>query len=372
MITELGLNKCADTRLGSAADGGGGQVKGGSDRGVSGGELKRVALAVELITQPSLLLLDEPTSYVSSSSFLHMFISFSPTSFHRGLDAAAALSLIQLLKRLADEGCTIITTLHQPRSSIWRLFDKAVLMNDGEIVFAGTPAQAIEFFAQNGWQCPSFTNPADYLLDVIAGRVQDEDEADETKNKVKRRSVSRMAKSFKKKSQKLVEQAVSDADIEASKQALTSSVQKLHAQLPGFVQQLAVLFTRAWRNNVRHPLILLAQLSQHVFLAIFVGLMYLRLGEKSLTTNLSDNSTVVTDRLAAIFFALLNVSFVAGFADVMTFPAERPIFNRERASGHYGVLPYYLALTISNLPIQIVLVSVNATVAYWMVRHITS
>lgn len=103
VIVELGLEKCKDTPLGSAADGGGGNVKSAASRGVSGGELKRVAIGVELITNPSLLFLDEPTS---------------------GLDSAAAYAIVMSLKRLAQKNCTVVCTIHQPRSNIWHLFDR--------------------------------------------------------------------------------------------------------------------------------------------------------------------------------------------------------------------------------------------------------
>jgi hypothetical protein len=370
IIEELGLQKCADTRLGSAADGGS-SAKGGSDRGISGGELKRVALAVELITQPSLLFLDEPTSCVCFRlSNIESSSDFYTYLFCSGLDAAAALSLVNLLKRLASDGCTIVTTLHQPRSSIWNLFDQVVFMKDGQIVFGGSPSNAIGFFADNGWKCPTYTNPADYLLDVISEQHSEEHEREEIAEEphARPKKVSRMAKRFQKRAQKQLGGALSSTEEEAARLSIAASASAIGQQSPGALTQFLVLFVRAWRNNVRHEMILGAQLAQYIFLAIFVGLMYLRLGEKALTSNLADNPTIVADRLAAMFFALLNVSIVAGFTDVVTFPVERTIFNRERASGHYGVLAYYLAITFSNLPIQLVLVTVNATVAYWMVR----
>jgi len=62
---------------------------------ISGGERKRTAIGVELITDPSLILLDEPTS---------------------GLDSFKALQIVKLLKKLADQGKTVISTIHQPSS----------------------------------------------------------------------------------------------------------------------------------------------------------------------------------------------------------------------------------------------------------------
>ncbi|GFH27855.1 ABC transporter domain-containing protein, partial [Haematococcus lacustris] len=73
-------------------------------RGLSGGERKRLSLGCELIGSPSLIFLDEPTS---------------------GLDAAAAqkASVMATLHQLAAAGHTVVASIHQPRSSIWSMFD---------------------------------------------------------------------------------------------------------------------------------------------------------------------------------------------------------------------------------------------------------
>ena len=83
-------------------------------RGVSGGEKKRVNVGVELISEPSILFLDEPTS---------------------GLDSFQALSVCLTLKKLAQEGKTIITSIHQPRNSIVQLFDDLIIISEGKVVY---------------------------------------------------------------------------------------------------------------------------------------------------------------------------------------------------------------------------------------------
>lgn len=117
VIAELSLRKCANTVIGSP-----GRIK-----GLSGGERKRLAFASEALTDPHLLLCDEPTS---------------------GLDSFMAHSVLQVLKRLADKGKTIIITIHQPSSELFGMFDKILLVAEGRAAFLGTPAQATEFFEQ--------------------------------------------------------------------------------------------------------------------------------------------------------------------------------------------------------------------------------
>ncbi|GMF05563.1 unnamed protein product [Ambrosiozyma monospora] len=122
----------------------------GSDyeRGISGGEKRRVAIAQELVTSPSILFLDEPTS---------------------GLDGYNAFNVVESLVRLArDFNRTIIFTIHQPRSNIVALFDKLLLLSEGELIYSGRMNDTVSFFSDHGYVCPSGYNIADYLIDVTA------------------------------------------------------------------------------------------------------------------------------------------------------------------------------------------------------------
>jgi len=136
IIEQLGLTKVKHSRIGRE-----------QQRGVSGGERKRVSIGVELISSPSILFLDEPTS---------------------GLDSSTALSIVSLLKNLAiDDNMIVISSIHQPRSNIFQLFDRLVLLKSGEIIFAGNTANVVPYFSSIGYDIPSMTNPADWLLDIL-------------------------------------------------------------------------------------------------------------------------------------------------------------------------------------------------------------
>lgn len=100
-IRLLHLSDCADSVIGSEL------VK-----GVSGGERKRCSVGMELVTDPPLLFLDEPTT---------------------GLDTFTALSLVTTLKNLARKGRTVVCTMHQPSSEIFHLFDDLVILGKGEV-----------------------------------------------------------------------------------------------------------------------------------------------------------------------------------------------------------------------------------------------
>lgn len=109
-------------------------------KGISGGERKRLCVAMELLTKPHLLFLDEPTS---------------------GLDSVTSLALCSKLRSLVDQRlCTVVTTIHQPQAKIFRLFTHLLLLKAGNIVYQGKTSGALEFFESVGQPVPMHENPA--------------------------------------------------------------------------------------------------------------------------------------------------------------------------------------------------------------------
>lgn len=127
-------------------------------RGVSGGQKKRVNIGIELVSRPSVLMLDEPTS---------------------GLDSTTALSIIHSLKSLAEMGMTVIMSIHQPRYSLFELFDDVLLLGlGGRTAYLGPSGGALPYFEGLGFALPKNENPADWFMDVIAGKRQSNTMAD--------------------------------------------------------------------------------------------------------------------------------------------------------------------------------------------------
>ena len=96
---------------------------------LSGGQRKRVAIAVELITKPSVIFLDEPTS---------------------GLDPATEEKIMKLFRQIAESGRTVILTTHAMENV--KLFDKIVVLMRGKLVFYGKPAEALDYFNVSGFK----------------------------------------------------------------------------------------------------------------------------------------------------------------------------------------------------------------------------
>ena len=135
ILGNLGLMHVADTLIG------GGPLMSG---GLSGGEKKRVQCGVELVTRPSLVVLDEPTS---------------------GLDSYSAQALMELLKKIADAGATVIVTIHQPPPPVVRKIDNLLLLLGGNILYDGPMGGSVEeIFESRGFPKPNDYNIADWIL----------------------------------------------------------------------------------------------------------------------------------------------------------------------------------------------------------------
>lgn len=114
-------------------------------RNLSGGEQKRLTIALELIDDPSILFLDEPTT---------------------GLDSVSSTQCIQLLKKLAGEGRTVICTIHTPSATIFDMFDHIYALADGSCIYSGSSTSLLPFLKQLDLACPEIYSPSDFLLEI--------------------------------------------------------------------------------------------------------------------------------------------------------------------------------------------------------------
>ena len=132
------LDKHRETLVGSADE---------MIRGISGGERKRLSIAVELIAYPSVVFLDEPTS---------------------GLDSKIAADVCNILKDIARGGCTIMASIHQPSSEVFEQFDQLMILSEGRTVYFGPAASSADYFASISpeLECPAKYNPADYFMQL--------------------------------------------------------------------------------------------------------------------------------------------------------------------------------------------------------------
>lgn len=151
VLEDLGLEQRKDLKVGGVLD-----------KQISGGQRKRLNIALELIREPAILFLDEPTS---------------------GLSSRDSENVIDLLKELSLKGKLIFVVIHQPSSDIYKMFDKMVIMDTGGYpTFYGNPVEAVTYFKKathqvdsNRGQCEvcGNVNP-EQIFNIIEAKVVDE------------------------------------------------------------------------------------------------------------------------------------------------------------------------------------------------------
>lgn len=114
-------------------------------KNLSGGQQKRLSIAIELVNDPLILFLDEPTT---------------------GLDISSSSQCIHLLKNLAQQGKTIICTIHTPSALMFEKFDHLYVLAEGNCIYQGSSRNVIPFLKDLSLVCPESYNPADYLLEI--------------------------------------------------------------------------------------------------------------------------------------------------------------------------------------------------------------
>ncbi|KAG6547993.1 hypothetical protein Mapa_010427 [Marchantia paleacea] len=334
-IVEMGLQDCADTPVGNW-----------HLRGLSGGEKRRVSIALEILTRPRVLFLDEPTS---------------------GLDSASAFFVVTTLRNLARDGRTVIASIHQPSSEVFELFDNLCLLSNGKTVYFGEAHSAHEFFCSAGFPCPPLRNPSDHFLRAINA------DFDRVKNTVKgsfklRHDVESSQDPLERMSTHQVVQILVDAyqQSEYAMQAVArvheisqvkGTVLESAGSLAGFWMQAWTLTRRSFVNMSRDMGYYWLRLVIYIVLTLCIGTIFLNVGH---------TYTSIMGRAGCM-------SYVAGFLTFMSiggFPSfveDMKVFCRERLNGHYGVAAFVIGNTLSSIPFLFLISIISASIVYFMV-----
>ncbi|CAL8467764.1 g7302 [Coccomyxa elongata] len=313
LIQRLGLTQSADTPVGDA-----------KKRGLSGGEKKRLSIGCELLGSPMLLFLDEPTT---------------------GLDSFQAEKVMQTLKNLAMDGKTVVCSIHQPRSSIFSMFDDLLLLSEGSTIYSGPAKGAISHFESLGHPIPANYNPAEFIADLISI-----DSSSSTAEKESRERVEKLRAAFKNV-------AVSDesAPSSVSLPATPDSAAPEDETPCSWPQQANLLFKRSWRQISRDKATNVARAMSNVSSAIIFGGIFWRMGR---------SQTSIQDRMGLMQVGAINAAMSSLIKTLNVFPKERVLVQRERAKGSYATAPYFAAKLAAESPIGALFPLLFAAIVY--------
>ncbi|RHZ18186.1 hypothetical protein DYB37_011067, partial [Aphanomyces astaci] len=296
---------------------------------LSQGERKRVTIGVELLSNPSILFLDEPTT---------------------GLDSRAATIVMECIKRIAESGRTVVCTIHQPSTVLFELFDKLLLLKSGgELVYFGDlgskSIHLLEYFANFAGLEPmaSTENPATYMLNCIGAGTGD-------------------AKIDVDFAASYIQSNLGQAnDALVSRYAEPTTGSKLssnHMSRLSFGAQFSLLFGRQWTTYWRSPSYNISRAVLMVFMPlIYVSCFY----DMEVKTNMD-----VLNQMALVFMAVSMIC-IATMSTAIPFVARsRNVFYREKLSAMYSPAAHSLSLAAVELIYTIVLSSMFFHGFYWL------
>ncbi|KAI4842430.1 putative ABC transporter, partial [Aureobasidium sp. EXF-8846] len=315
LIDSFGLKKQADTLICTSIR-----------KGISGGQKRRVSIASQLITTPNILFLDEPTS---------------------GLDSVASLQVVSLLKTYAQEHkLIVVASIHQPSAATFQLFDKLLLLSQGQTCYFGSVSKASSYFSSLGLPVPNLMSLSEHILD-LTNTDFDLEHLDEQVSAQRLLAIQSAWRTHTEESHC----EASDFDISASSAGSQRSGLAHDLGIP--ITLLRRLFIKSYRDVVTFWI----RVAMYMGLAVMMGTVWLRL---------SPVQKNIQSFVNALFFGSAFLSFMA-VAYVPAFLEDRAIFVKERANGLYGPLAFAVSKFLIGLPFLFLISILFAGVTYGLV-----
>ncbi|VDI50556.1 ATP-binding cassette sub-family G member 5-like isoform X1 [Mytilus galloprovincialis] len=318
-IAEMGLKHVADSRVGGSVV-----------RGISGGERRRVTIAIQLLQDPKILLLDEPTT---------------------GLDSCTTRHLVSSLSDIAHNGKIVILTIHQPRSDVFKMFDKIGLLSMGEMVYFGKSGQMVEYFQDLGYPCPTYASPFDHYVDLASIDRRNHEREIETMSKVQK-----LVQAFSNSS-------INDENIHnIEEETMRHSTRRtmlffFKPQPPSLMRVLYCLIGRMLVNLKRDRTIYMSRL---IMLSLFVPFVCAFLG------HIKTDQKSIQDRIGLMYQSVGVPTYVGILIAVGVFPPLRDLYFRECRDGLYSTTSFLLSYAIHVIPFQAISAMIFSIIVYWV------
>eukprot|EP01031_Cornospumella_fuschlensis_P032249 gene32249-39004_t len=333
VLYTLNLVSCMHVRVGDEVN-----------KGISGGEKRRLSIAVQLLVSPAVCLLDEPTT---------------------GLDAYTARRVVHLLRHIAHTPYnpsgnsledvktnirTVILSIHQPRYDIFACFDDVILLSKGHLVYAGNVENMYTHFENMSLPFPDLCNPADYLLDVSSIDFRSDVLEQSTKERLSKLVVGFQAY----QDSKLPEEKPDESELKSGENGTVDDVNnqsvkadksdsKSEKQEKSFFLALPLLLHRAFVNLYRQPLLITNRMSQGLFYGLILSCFYAPIG---------DDQNSIQNRIGNLY-ELTAICFIGMLSCIAIYPIERNVFYREYPDGYYSAYAYILCYFVISIPLLV-------------------
>ncbi|KAK7333872.1 hypothetical protein VNO80_30652 [Phaseolus coccineus] len=312
LLQELGLLHVAHSFVGDE-----------ENRGISGGERKRVSIGVDMIHNPPILLLDEPTS---------------------GLDSTSALQVIELLSSIVKAKQRIVVlSIHQPSYRILQYVSKFLILSHGSVVHNGSLEQLEETIRKLGFQIPTQLNALEFSMEVIR-RLEDSGSIYET-------SIIEEKEPFPH----LMWPEEENCGVQIFQSQCTK--ESFSSLCYAYLIEILFLCSRFWKIIYRTKQLFLARTLQALVGGFGLGSVYIKI---------TRDEGGVAERLGLFAFSL---SFLLS-STVEALPIylqERSVLMKEASRGAYRISSYMIANTFVFLPFLFVVSTLFAVPVYWLV-----
>ncbi|KAK9428113.1 ABC-2 type transporter-domain-containing protein [Lipomyces doorenjongii] len=326
VIEMLGMESYAESIIGTPG------------QGLNVEQRKKLSIGVELASKPSLLLfLDEPTS---------------------GLDSQSAWAVVQLLRRLANAGQSILCTIHQPSATLFEQFDKLLLLKTGgqTVYFGGigrNSQMVIDYFEEQGAsKCGEMENPAEYILNCIgagATAAPDRDWYDVWRNSLNFRRVTTE-----------IEQLNAELSALPPQQIRKEFTKKFAV---GWPTQAKAVSLRAYRQYWRSPTYIVAKFVLYISAGLFTGFSFWK-----------SNFTIagVQNLLFGVFLSIIIGAPLINQLQPRAIQSRNLYEVRESASNTYHWSALILSLLVTEIPYNILLATIYYCCYYFPIGYMRS
>ncbi|XP_055683554.1 ATP-binding cassette sub-family G member 4 [Lutzomyia longipalpis] len=294
---------------------------------LSGGQKKRLSIALELISNPTIMFLDEPTT---------------------GLDSFSCTQVVDLLKQLAGQGRTIICTIHQPSAKLFAEFDQVYVLSLGECLYQGSTGNLVPYLQSINLPCPKYHNPADYIIELACG----EHGEDKIQHMVTGMANGECMDWFGDQNKVL--------KLETLRQKYPlqrRTKENTILQATNQWNQLKTLIRRGIIRGKRDTTLTHLRIGVNIIVAIMLGFLFIEGGNEG---------SRVLDNYNLMFANLMHHSMTTMMLTVLTFPTEMAILRKEHFNRYYSLKAYYTSVTLLDIPMAVFCCFIYTVIVYFL------